>query len=205
MARPRKDSKLPSARERMEQAFWDLLRKHPYAEISMKEITRRAGVNHNTFYYHYTGMDELAEDALAHAIPQDLVSAVLHGVTGSDEALARLADDSALSERVEHLCLAASEHSSPRMRAMVRDSIRDAWFAILNIDEQAMSVNSRLSVEVALGIFMSLFSYRADRSEDIALPELLRTQSASMLRGMLPNMVMSALAADGALPERTQN
>ena len=200
MGRPRKDSNIPSAKIRMEQAFWELLELHPYTEISMKEIIRRAGVNHNTFYYHYNGLDELAETALSHAIPHELVSAVLHGLTGSDEALERLVSDSELSTQVEHLCHAAGEHGSPRMRAMVRDTITETWFTALNVDVRSMGVNSQLAVEVALGMFMSLFSYWAQHTRQISLAELLRTDSASALRAMLPNLVMTALVEDGATP-----
>ncbi|OZG60196.1 AcrR family transcriptional regulator [Bifidobacterium lemurum] len=200
MPRPRKDSGLPSAQERMEQAFWTLLERHPYSQISMKEVTRLAEVNHNTFYYHYSGLDELAESAMQHSIPHELVAAVLRGFTGSDEALARLIGDPTLSNHMEHLCHAASERSSPRMRAMVRGAIRQTWFDILDIDPQAMGPNSQLAVEAALGVFMALFSYRAEHSTDMTLVELLRTDSAGQLRAMLPVWVMSALAADGAIP-----
>ncbi|OZG69262.1 TetR/AcrR family transcriptional regulator [Bifidobacterium eulemuris] len=201
MPRPRKDSGLPSAQERMEQAFWTLLERHPYSQISMKEVTRLAAVNHNTFYYHYSGLDELAESALQHAIPHELVAAVLRGFTGSDEALARLIDDPTLSDHMEHLCHAASERSSPHMRAMVRDAIRQTWFTVLDIDPQAMGPNSQLAVEAALGVFMAMFSYRAEHAADMTLVELLRADSASQLRIMLPNLVMSALVEDGAISQ----
>lgn len=199
MPRPRKDSGQPSAQERMEQAFWTLLECRPYAQISMKEITRLAAVNHNTFYYHYSGLDELAESALQHTIPHELVAAVLRGLTGSDEALTRLADNPTLSSHLDHLCHATGEHGSPKMRAMVKNTIRQTWFDVLDIDPQAMGPNSQIAVEAALGVFMALFSYRAAHTTDMTLVELLRTDSASQLRTMLPDLVVSALVEDGAI------
>ena len=49
MARPRKDEARPSAYERMTVAFWSLLEEKPYSAVTVKLITQRAGVNHNTF------------------------------------------------------------------------------------------------------------------------------------------------------------
>ena len=45
MARPRKDQEGPTAVERMEEAFWEILAEKPYAQITVGEIAKRAQVN----------------------------------------------------------------------------------------------------------------------------------------------------------------
>ena len=45
MARPRKDQEGPTAVERMEEAFWEILAEKPYAQITVSEIAKRAQVN----------------------------------------------------------------------------------------------------------------------------------------------------------------
>ena len=42
MARPRKDQVGPTAVERMEEAFWEILAEKPYAQITVGEIAKRA-------------------------------------------------------------------------------------------------------------------------------------------------------------------
>lgn len=53
MPRPRKDSEILSATERLENAFWELLADHEYRKITVTEVVREAHVNRNSFYYHY--------------------------------------------------------------------------------------------------------------------------------------------------------
>ena len=59
MARPRKDQEGPTAVERMEEAFWEILAEKPYAQITVGEIAKRAQVNKNAFYYHSTAWARL--------------------------------------------------------------------------------------------------------------------------------------------------
>lgn len=60
MPRPRKDSEILSATERLENAFWELLADHEYRKITVTEVVREAHVNRNSFYYHYASLPELA-------------------------------------------------------------------------------------------------------------------------------------------------
>ncbi len=53
MARPKRVEGEKAARERMEDAFWNMLSEMPYHEMTGKELRGRAGVSHNTFYYYY--------------------------------------------------------------------------------------------------------------------------------------------------------
>ena len=40
-------------------ALEDLLRKKPLSELTVTEIAERAGVNRQTFYYHFRNIDDL--------------------------------------------------------------------------------------------------------------------------------------------------
>lgn len=63
MARPRKDAAGPGAKERIVDAFWQLISVKPYADVTIRGLCAEAGVNPNTFYRHFTCMDDLAEKA----------------------------------------------------------------------------------------------------------------------------------------------
>lgn len=49
------------ARAKIEQTFLKLLEEKPISEITIKEITKKAGVNRNTFYYHYKNIPDVLE------------------------------------------------------------------------------------------------------------------------------------------------
>ena len=52
MPRPRRDSEILPAKERLENAFWELLSEREYNKITVTDIVRTADVNRNSFYYH---------------------------------------------------------------------------------------------------------------------------------------------------------
>lgn len=60
MPRPRRDSEILPAKERLENAFWELLSEREYNKITVTDIVRTADVNRNSFYYHFSGLPELA-------------------------------------------------------------------------------------------------------------------------------------------------
>ena len=68
MPRPRRDSEILPAKERLENAFWELLSEREYRKITVTDIVRTADVNRNSFYYHFTGLPELADSAILHAV-----------------------------------------------------------------------------------------------------------------------------------------
>lgn len=57
MARPRKTQSEPNAKERMSEAFWQLLEEREIRDITVGMITAKAGCNRGTFYYHYQDFD----------------------------------------------------------------------------------------------------------------------------------------------------
>ncbi len=72
MSRPRKEDG-QKALEDLENAFWSLLERYPYKEITIKALTMEAGINHNTFYYHFHNMDEMSESFFRKRIPEMLL------------------------------------------------------------------------------------------------------------------------------------
>ena len=68
MPRPRRDSEILPAKERLENAFWELLSEREYNKITVTDIVRTADVNRNSFYYHFSGLPELADSAILHAV-----------------------------------------------------------------------------------------------------------------------------------------
>lgn len=58
MARPRKTQAGPDAKERMGEAFWQLLEKNELRDITVGMIAAHAHCNRGTFYYHYRDFED---------------------------------------------------------------------------------------------------------------------------------------------------
>ena len=59
MPRPRRDSEILPAKERLENAFWTLLADRPFGKITVTDVVHEARVNRNSFYYHYNDIPNL--------------------------------------------------------------------------------------------------------------------------------------------------
>ena len=63
MARPRKAQEELKATVKIEGAFWRLLETQSFSEITVRLISQESGTNRNSFYYHYTDINDLAYKA----------------------------------------------------------------------------------------------------------------------------------------------
>ena len=156
MARPRADAEGPGARERMREAFWELLAQNPSAPVSVRELCARAHVNKNAFYYHYANVEELAAEALRGTFSAERLAhiiAFVQGASGTEPA----SDDELLALR--RICLVASAHGTPALRSMLKGSLSDAWDALLGTDAAEMPLPERLDREFALGGIMGVLAH----------------------------------------------
>lgn len=69
------DRRVLRSRAKIRSALFELLKQKPYAQISVTELTERAGLNRKTFYMHYTSLDDVlaeVEDDFAAALSRVL-------------------------------------------------------------------------------------------------------------------------------------
>ena len=89
MARPRKDADEPGARERIADAFWELLECTPRSAMTVGAVVKAAGCNRGTFYYYFSDLDVLAASAVREeffsddALVRAIFGALVEGDAGS--------------------------------------------------------------------------------------------------------------------------
>ena len=76
MPRPHYKKGDDTARDKLEAAFWDALAEGSYEGISVVGLCRSAGVNKNTFYYHFEDFPALVE-----AISREMVDRLIQDGT----------------------------------------------------------------------------------------------------------------------------
>ncbi|MBK8446652.1 MAG: TetR family transcriptional regulator [Micropruina sp.] len=159
MARPRYTAEDRTAREKLVAAFWRLLALGPYAKLTVLEVVRAAELNKNTFYYHYSGIDELAEEAVQATLDPKALLAALSSVSIGDAGAP--ASKTALDANLDRLCLVAGEHSSAALRQLLKDALRGAWCEALGIDDGQLTLEQRIGFEFALGGVLEVMAYRS--------------------------------------------
>ena len=84
MSRPRHDSELLPAKERVENAFWALLENREYRKITVTDIVREAQVNRNSFYYHFGSLAELADAAILREVENTSIAQLVDETIDDD-------------------------------------------------------------------------------------------------------------------------
>lgn len=158
MGRPAKDSEGPNAVERMEDAFWECLRKTPFEKITVRDIVERAGVNRNSYYYHFGGMWDLAESSVhdtmmlefAHMLLDERLTAkqLMDGISSMRDAPARFGK----------LRLLAGPNGNQRLLGIARDAIVGEWLRMYGIAEADLNESTMAIIEFVFGGVAALWA-----------------------------------------------
>ncbi|MEI3232369.1 MAG: hypothetical protein V8S24_14735 [Gordonibacter pamelaeae] len=89
MVRPKYEAGQRAACERLEDAFWELLERHPVSEITVGMLCARAGCNRGTFYCASSGIEDLAERVAAENLPRQCPAWALPARRGARSGLRR--------------------------------------------------------------------------------------------------------------------
>ena len=106
MPRPRRDSEILPAKERLENAFWELLSEREYRKITVTDICNTADLNRSTFYAHYEDAAQVLreiESDVMQQLPVD--SDFLTEGNGEPEDLDTRMEDHVADES-RYLCMA---------------------------------------------------------------------------------------------------
>ena len=155
MPRPRRDSEILPAKDRLENAFWELLSEREYNKITVTDIVRTADVNRNSFYYHFSGLPELADSAILHAVEDT----PMPGVPGRDfnpdtewrKHVTALLRDPEQRQRLDRLALLAGPHSSPELVESLQDFGRLTLISVLGLDADHLDLKTDLMLDFTVG------------------------------------------------------
>ncbi|MBT1181936.1 TetR/AcrR family transcriptional regulator [Bifidobacterium sp. CP2] len=154
MARPKATER--TAPEKMQEAFWTLLERKPYVQITISDITRESGLNRSAFYYHYTNIPELADDAIAAIYEQPDVTAFIAHIIRQDENIdalreyaLRFVDAPERLASIRRLSLIAGPHGSTGLASQLKSYVVGIWLSVLSLDESRLNPGQRIVLEYA--------------------------------------------------------
>ena len=170
MARPRKNTKEPSAKERIYQAFWAELEEVEYRKITVGSVVARAGVNRNSFYYHFDCLPDLAHVCIQEQLPKELFQVLL--TDGPYDAIVYGAARRSvhMEERLGHLRLAAGVQGSGELAMYVRDEIARFWLQGFGLEWEQLDQPERFTIRFLTGGIVAMLG---ELSRENALPQLL--------------------------------
>lgn len=170
MARPRKDSGEPSAKQRLQQAFWDLVPEHAAESITIGMLTEQAGCNRGTFYYYYDDIYGLIDEAVDQAIPRQLPLYMLPRVVGLKSFDDMESLYLRLQPKLDHLCILLNNGSSAYVARRFKRKALKIWSEVYGIDIQEMN-DARIVFEFTINGVLGLLAYRAECDMQLSIPD----------------------------------
>jgi len=154
MARPRRDSGIVPAKQRLENAFWAMLAEREFAGITIEAICQRAAVNHNTFYYYFDNLDQMAAVLVDANLVPELPRMVLAGLTRDQPRVELLLGDPDLRRRFERVQLLLGPHADQRIHDQLKASVTQLWLD--SLDAKADDQHLRAFVTFVIGGMLSI-------------------------------------------------
>ena len=154
MARPRADEPGFPAKTRIEEAFWSLLNKMPYSEISIKKLASEANVNHKSIYYYYDNIDAMARQLFEENISENFSTnnPMLSMLNGHPEEFT----DSQINTEGAKRVLLYCRSDSAFLNAIFKECIRKNWLASIGLSEDNLTEDEDTDLEFIFSGMVSL-------------------------------------------------
>lgn len=155
MARPRKDARGPSARERIEATFWRLLEQKGYRDITVAALSREAHVSPNTLYYHYDNIEAVARSSFDKALMKEFPSLLLaQSREALDDEIRRQGDG--IAQRIRRIGLFATDESG-ELRRIVVETFIEVWSESLGTTPDELTREERIKLTFMANGVVSIF------------------------------------------------
>lgn len=169
MARPPAHS-AHSAVQRIEEAFWGLLSSMKYDDITIAALARHANINHNTIYYHYRNLDDVAFsliDKLTDSVPLEVFAqALTQEDMGGRHSIAILLNEHPEVHGLFARAALIGRSGSSDIVAYLRKRVEERWLGVLGIAPDNAEESLRLLLTFMTGGMLSIVS-TVDDDEDV--------------------------------------
>lgn len=193
MPRPRRDSNIPPARERMESAFWGLLADREYRRITVTDIVHRAKVNRNSFYYHFSGLPELADAAILNEVRtapliQEAPDPTVDPQEQWRKRITHFMNSPREQQRLDRLALLAGPHSSPELVESLHDFARMSLIQTLDLNADRLDLKTDLLLDFTAGGLLTILKRWPELRKTVSMDDLLNEDVAVLAMGMYLSM-----------------
>ena len=157
MARPKREPGVPEARERILEAFWELLEDNERDKITVSMVCEKAGCYRGTFYYHFDSMDGLVEKAIKDVLfgasgVQRVLTLLIMGETLPEKGV-----DDATSRSAWRLALIASHGELEMVESVIKKDVENAWRMMLCDEGEDLAPDSKTIIQAMTSLGISVF------------------------------------------------
>lgn len=159
MARPKAAAAGSDAQTRIETAFWCLMAQKPYEEITVAALCDTAHVNHNTIYYHYGSIDEMALTFLDSMLALPQLKRAALGIKNNQKAIHHFLNLPVVKERWEKACLFAG-CGSPYLVGQFKQRMIQFWLQLAGVDGTQLADQEQACINYLFSGMMAILGDR---------------------------------------------
>lgn len=183
MARPKKED-AGKARQRIIDAFWELLGAMPYEHISIRGLSNRAQVNPNTFYRYFENIDDLARKAFDENLMREIPTIALQLFSEDRIETFNLFEEIQGRPNVERMFLIVRSESN-FLTQMLEKALMAFWLEQLGVAKEEMDEIGLIELSALVGGWLAAIRRIAQTgnvevAREIAQKPLLRAAIASV-------------------------
>ena len=149
-------------------------------------------MNRNSFYYHFSGLPELADSAILHAVEDT----PMPGVPGRDfnpdtewrKHVTALLRDPEQRQRLDRLALLAGPHSSPELVSSLKEFGRLTMISVLGLDADSLDLKTDLMLDFTVGGMLAVLQRWPKLHEKLPLDTVFNEDVAVLAAGMFMSM-----------------
>lgn len=180
MSRPKQCGYEESAKGKIESAFWAVLEKEGFRSVTMLRLAQESGLNRNTIYYHFGNVREIALFAFHHSLPDTASRLFINTVLSETPITSAGFPDSELLSHIHKIHLFARSGSA-LLNAIVKQSLKEAWFANAGVSEEMLTESDKMQIEYIVSGFISIIGssrFTSDLSALKTFPDTLIGKAA---------------------------
>lgn len=183
MARPKKED-AGKARQRIIDAFWEMLAVMPYEHIGIRSLSKQAQVNPNTFYRYFENVDDLARKAFDENLMREVPMMVLRLFSENEMEAFSLFEEVQGRPNVKRMFLVARSGSN-FLTQMLEDTIMAFWLDQFEVAKEDMDEIDLIELSALVGGWLVVLRRVAqteniETAHEIAQRPLFRAAIASL-------------------------
>lgn len=175
-------------RENLITAFWDLYREKNIENITIKQITEKAGYNRSTFYEYFVDiydiLDQL-ENSLIKYIRDTAVNNIRKGLnTDFTKFTIELAN--LYKAKGEYLSVLLGENGDPHFVTKWKKTMKPALYHVFQVSDS--DIYAEYIIEFTISAMIAVITLWFERNQSDPLEELLQVVYSILTKGIIPEI-----------------
>jgi len=188
MVRPRRDSGVIPAKERLDDAFWDMFSEMPYRDITIAAISKRAEVNHNTLYYYYDNLEDMAVTLIEENFIPDLPALVMDSLVGGVLDMDSLVHDLLIRKRFGRMCLLVGNNSEMWIMDSLKDATKNLWLKAFAQNPASLDKSQEALFDFIIGGILSVLGKHGQSGDPAQIKEMIGEDFAMTLLPVIKSL-----------------